>query len=65
MTSKQATQTRQIEMVETHNLALSIKRLKDAPGDSNKWRRALYHALAMSYIPQTELENIRKSIELP
>lgn len=67
MTPKQERQTRQIEMVETHNLALSIARIKNVPGyDSMRWRRALYHAIGMTGCASNSmLEKIRQAMELP
>lgn len=58
--------TDQIEMVETHNLALSLRRLKDiGPYDQDKWKRALYHAIVMTYTPRLVSEKIRIALELP
>ncbi len=67
ITPKQERQTRQTEMVETHNIATSLKRLHNAPGfDERRWKRALYHALGMSYVPSNGvLEKIRQAMELP
>ena len=45
-TTKQQRETRLNELVETHNLALSLKRLEEAtPFDHGRWERALYHAI--------------------
>lgn len=54
-------------MVETYNLSISLKRLNNAPGyDPKRWKRALYHALGMSYAPSNaEMEKIRQALELP
>ena len=68
MTSKkQDRQTRQIEMVETHNLALSLRRLHDAPGfDNQRWKRALYHAIGMTCCGSTDVRRkLREALELP
>ena len=67
MTTKQRRETRKIELVETHNLALSIMRMRNAPGcDTEMWKRALYHALAMTYTGSwEEKEGIRKTLHLP
>lgn len=67
MTTKQDRQTRQIEMVETHNLAISLRRLRESPGyDPTKWKRALYHAISMSSVSSTsEIAKIREAMELP
>ena len=59
-------ETRKIELVETHNIALSLDRLREGPYDDGKWRRALYHAMAMSSgTSRPELERIRVALELP
>lgn len=66
ITTKQNRETRQIELVETHNLALSLRRIKDSPGyDNEKWKRCLYHALGMAYTDRAELEKIRVAMNLP
>ena len=67
MTAKQDRETRQIEMVETHNLALSLKRLHNAPGyDERRWKRALYHALGMAFVTSgNQMEKLRQAMELP
>jgi len=60
--------TSKIELVETHNLAISLDRLYDGRGgfDEVKWRRALYHALAMSgNANHSMLKSIREALELP
>lgn len=63
---KQDRETRLNELVETHNLALSFQRLQGAPYSEGKWRRALYHALAMSFCAdRVELEKIRQALDLP
>lgn len=64
--SKQLRETRKIELVETHNISLSLDRLRDAPGwDQWRWKRAIYHALGMSGIDSGTLEKIRQALELP
>lgn len=64
--SKQLRDTRKIELVETHNLALSFDRLRENYGRGTRWKRALYHALAMSDIASSaELLKIREALELP
>ncbi len=67
MTEKQARETRQIEMVETHNIALSLRRLKKAPGyDTDRWKRALLHALNMGYAgTPDERRKIREALSQP
>lgn len=58
--------TDKVELVETHNLALSFGRLTSGPYDTERWRRALYHALAMDGCAQRGLlEKIRIALELP
>lgn len=66
MTTKQARETRRAELVETHNIALSIKRLQEVAGhDAMRWRRSLYHALGMNYIDTRVMEEVRKALGLP
>ena len=68
MTLKQDRQTRHIEMVETHNIALSLMRIKNAPGYPTdlKWKRSLYHALLLAYCgSNTEQKAMREAIGLP
>lgn len=56
-------ETRKIELVETGNIALSLSRMKDGHIDL---RRALYHALTMSYAVNTDaIRKIREALELP
>jgi hypothetical protein len=56
--------TDKIELVETHNLALALQRLYSS-SDEYRWRRALYHALAMTHGPiYHQLGEIRKTLEL-
>lgn len=59
--------TDKTELVETHNLALSFGRLTNSgPYDDVRWKRALYHALAMDgCASRAVLEKIRVAIELP
>lgn len=65
-TTKQQRETRLIELVETHNLALALKRLDDAPYDTHRKRRAQYHALTMSSgFNRDELSKIREALNLP
>ena len=65
--TKQERETRQIELVETNNLARSLKRLMDAQGyGSRNWKRALYHAISMSQAStDSEIEKIRQALGLP
>lgn len=66
-TTKQQRQTSQIEVVETHNLAMSLRRLKNAPGyDHERWKRALLHALGMSYCGDcSERKAVREALNMP
>jgi hypothetical protein len=60
--------TDKTELVETHNLAISLQRLADGSHngyDTERWRRALYHALGISRPSQCNLEEIRKALRLP
>ena len=66
MSAKQVRETRRIELVETHNIALSIARMNPQGWDGLAWRRALYHAAAMSGIVKTDtLRKLRDALELP
>ena len=63
---KQQRETALAELVETHNLVLSLNRLGGAPYDSDRWKRALYHALSMSQVcGRGETEKIRVALGLP
>lgn len=58
--------TERIELVEMHNLAISIKRLKDVrPYDGERWKRALIHAMGISYVHRNEVKAVREALELP
>lgn len=64
--AKQLRTTRKAELVETHNLMLSLDRLAGPPYDNARWKRALYHALAMSQVAdRDQLERIRATLGLP
>ena len=65
--TKQERETRQIELVETSNLARSLKRLSETQGyGSRNWKRALYHAISMSQVSMdSELTKIREALGLP
>jgi hypothetical protein len=66
--SIQRKSTEKVELVETHNLALSFQRLRALPGQYNEdpARRALYHALCMSYLFDTDSRRlIREALKLP
>jgi hypothetical protein len=58
--------TRQIETVETHNLALCLDRLNERFGNQRA-KRALYHALCMSQAISgwEERKAIREALKLP
>lgn len=65
-TTKQQRETRLNELVETHNIALSLGRLTSGPHDTERWKRALYHALTMDGSASTgALEKIRVALGLP
>lgn len=66
-TAKQQRETRLTELVETHNIALSLGRLTSAGAyDDERWRRALYHALSMDgCASRGMLEKLRVALELP
>lgn len=65
--SNRQTRTSRVELVETHNLCLSLNRLWHVkPYNSLRWKRALYHALAMSSgASSEETKNIRLALNLP
>lgn len=67
MSTKRLTQTRRIELVETHNIAISLDRLTNAPYDGERrMKRAIYHALTMANVlNKSALEQIRIALELP
>ena len=59
--------TEKIELVETHNITLSLRRILSAPGyDRDDWKRALYHALLIAGCGnRVALVKIREALELP
>ena len=65
MSTKRLRETTLNELVETHNIALSIRRLRGAPYDDGRWRRALYHALCMEIVGWEERKLIREALKLP
>jgi hypothetical protein len=67
MTTKQLRETRKIELVETHNIALSLDRLARASTyQEDATRRALYHALCMTgTFSAIARAKIREALELP
>ena len=63
--SKRIKSTELIELAETHNLVLSIRRLKSSNEMEHAVRRALYHALCMTYcFNSTTRTKIREAMEL-
>lgn len=64
--TKQLRETRKIELVETHNLALSLERINGS-NCHGSWKRALYHAISMSNVWQSreQMTKIREALELP
>ena len=60
----QRRKTEKVELVETHNIMLSLDRVNKAGGS---WRRALYHALGMSAaVREFDLcTKIREALKLP
>lgn len=66
MSTRQQRETRKIELVETHNIALSLDRLNEYGAGSIRWRRALYHAYTMSNVVNRVIaEKLRIALELP
>lgn len=65
--SKLRRETSNLEMVETHNLALCLHRLQEtAPYEAMRKRRALYHAMLMTDgFSDEELSAIRIALKLP
>jgi hypothetical protein len=62
----QQRQTRKVELVETHNLALSLQRLREVGYLEDALRRALYHALCMtSAFDHNTRQQIRQAMKLP
>ena len=60
--------TNKIELIETHNIALSLQRLRDGSKngyDTIRWRRALYHALTMTHTDHSLAKAIREALQLP
>jgi hypothetical protein len=59
------TETQLVELVETHNLVSCLNRLIH-PWKSDRWKRALYHALLISGVAdQADAEKIRQTLGLP
>jgi hypothetical protein len=60
--------TNRIELVETHNLTICLRRLCNiTPYDNQAWRRALIHAIGISnaYSSIEMFSKIREALELP
>lgn len=55
---KRLSKTELAELVETHNMALAIGRLRDGFYD-DRWKRALFHAAGMSGLAPNELNRLR------
>jgi hypothetical protein len=59
-------QTKRVELVEIHNIALSLKRIDGTSFGSRPWKRALYHALDLSGVAGDEtLKAVREALILP
>lgn len=65
--TKQQKETGLIELVGTHDLALSMQRIYRAPmGSNNTVKRALYHACQMAgHLSFSELKALREVLGLP
>ena len=59
--------TDKMELVETHNLAKSIARLRSGAGgyDEGRWRRVLYHAVLIEISDYDMRKKIREALNLP
>ena len=59
--------TNKIELVETDIIAKSLGRLREGGGgyDNGRWKRALHHALSMTFTNSDTLRKIREALELP
>lgn len=56
-----------MELVETHNLALALKRLRNGGNgyDEGRWRRAMMHAVMMEFgHASTITSKIRQALEI-
>jgi hypothetical protein len=65
--SKQAKETRHIQLVETNNIARALKRIKASPhgSDRDTWKMAIYHAMFLAGCWHSELQKVRQALELP
>lgn len=63
----QLTKTENMELIETHNLTISLKRLAQVSGRGElPMKRALYHAIGMAYaLSHNQRAKIREVLELP
>ena len=59
--------TDKLELVETHNLMLALRRLRSGSGgyDDGKWKRALYHAICCEIHEYDTKKAIREALRLP
>jgi len=67
MTPRRSRQTAVVELTETHNICLAIKRVQDQAGgyDPERWKRAVYHALGMAHVGTDVLQRVREALRLP
>ncbi len=56
-TPKRLTDTSLTELVETHNMALAIKRTREGFYD-DRWKRALYHAAGIAGVSEDERQRL-------
>ena len=59
--------TEKLELVETHNLAISIQRLRSGAAgyDEGRWKRALYHAIGIAVTDYDVKKAIGEALKLP
>lgn len=63
---RRETSTTKVELVETHNLTLSLVRLRElVPYDNDTWKRALVHACGMAKTGDIQIKKIREALDLP
>jgi DNA-directed RNA polymerase subunit F len=65
--TRQLRQTELIELVETHNIMISVNRIINAPNtyDQQRWKRAVYHALSLAHVGDITIRKVREALELP
>lgn len=65
--TKQRRETRLNELVETHNIAASLRRLEEsALHNTVRWKRALYHAICLQCCGDfATRRKLREALELP